>query len=267
MLCFHYPEMLTSQEFRSVYTSGFARGLLLFGLVATFLVGTVAILAGQRRRIALIGLVAASLAVFLGGATVPMDKVAATPYSLGVDWFILSLFFSAVVFIPLEHYLAHRPHAILRPGWRTDVCYFFLSHVLVQFILIVVTTTTTTVAATIAIDPVKEVVIGLPLWAQFLLAVFAADLAQATLHRAYHRIKTLWRFHAVHHSSRDLDWLAGSRVPLVETVLPPKAEGTMKSGTRSFRKRRSSAVSGGVPARATSQAPRKPMEYRKPSYP
>lgn len=219
VLCFHYPEMLTSQEFRSVYTSGFARGLLLFGLVATFLVGTVAILAGQRRRIALIGLVAASLAVFLGGATVPMDKVAATPYSLGVDWFILSLFFSAVVFIPLEHYLAHRPHAILRPGWRTDVCYFFLSHVLVQFILIVVTTTTTTVAATIAIDPVKEVVIGLPLWAQFLLAVFAADLAQATLHRAYHRIKTLWRFHAVHHSSRDLDWLAGSRVHLVETVL------------------------------------------------
>ena len=106
VLCFHYPEMLTSQEFRSVYTSGFARGLLLFGLVATFLVGTVAILAGQRRRIALIGLVAASLAVFLGGATVPMDKVAATPYSLGVDWFILSLFFSAVVFIPLEHYLA-----------------------------------------------------------------------------------------------------------------------------------------------------------------
>ena len=219
VLCFHYPEMLTSQEFRAVYTSGFARGLLLFGLVATFLVGTVAILAGQRRRIALIGLVAASLAVFLGGATVPMDKVAATPYSLGVDWFILSLFFSAVVFIPLERHLAHRPHAILRAGWRTDVCYFFLSHVLVQFILIVVTTTTTTVAAAIAIDPVKEIVVGLPLWAQFLLAVFAADLAQATLHRAYHRVKTLWRFHAVHHSSRDLDWLAGSRVHLVETVL------------------------------------------------
>ena len=29
----------------------------------------------------------------------------------------------------------------------------------------------------------------------------------------------LWRFHAVHHSSPELDWLAGSRVHFVETVL------------------------------------------------
>ena len=43
-------------------------------------------------------------------AIVPLDKVEATPYSLGVDWFILSLFFSAIVFIPLERYLAHSPH-------------------------------------------------------------------------------------------------------------------------------------------------------------
>jgi lathosterol oxidase len=29
----------------------------------------------------------------------------------------------------------------------------------------------------------------------------------------------LWRFHAVHHSSRALDWLAGSRLHLVDAVL------------------------------------------------
>lgn len=219
VLCFHFPELLTSQEFRAVYTSDFARGLLLVGLVSAFITGTLAMLADQRRRVALGGLVAATVAVLLGGTTVPLEPVEKTPYSLGVDWFILALFFSAVVFIPLERYLAHRPHPVLRPGWRTDVCYFFLSHVLVQFILIVVTASTTTVAAAIAIDPIKALVVALPVWAQFLLAVFVADLAQAVLHRAYHRISTLWRFHAVHHSSRDLDWLAGSRVHLAETVL------------------------------------------------
>lgn len=219
VLCFHFPELLTSQEFRAVYTSDFARGLLLFGLAATFLVGTVAVLADQRRRIALVGLVCATLAVLLGGSSVPMDAIEATPYSLGIDWFILSLVFSAVIFIPLEHYLAHRPHPVLRRGWRTDVCYFFLSHVLVQFILLLVTTSTATVASAITIDDTRDLVTALPTWAQFLLAVFVADLAQAGLHRAYHRIRSLWRFHAVHHSSRDLDWLAGSRVHLVETVL------------------------------------------------
>lgn len=219
VLCFHFPEALTSQEFRPVYTSDFARGLLLVGLVTTFVAGTVAVLADQRRRLALTGLASATAAVLLGGTSVPLDKVEATPYSLGVDWFILSLFFSAVVFIPLERYLAHSPHPVLRGGWRTDICYFFLSHVLVQFILILVTASTTTVAAAIAVDPVKALVVGMPLWLQVLLAVFVADLAQAVLHRAYHRVKTLWRFHAVHHSSRDLDWLAGSRVHLAETVL------------------------------------------------
>ena len=29
VLCFHFPDLLTSREFRQVYTEGFARGLLL----------------------------------------------------------------------------------------------------------------------------------------------------------------------------------------------------------------------------------------------
>lgn len=219
VLCFHFPELLTSQEFRAVYTADFARALLLFGLVATFVLGTFAVLRDQNRPAALVGVAAATLAVLLGGTEVQVDEVAQTPYSLGLDWFILSLFFSALVFIPLEQYLARRQLPVLRPGWRTDVSYFFMSHVLVQFILILVTVSTSTVAASFAIPQVKGLIGSMPGWAQFLLAVFVADLAQATLHRTYHRVSVLWRFHAVHHSSRDLDWLAGSRVHFVETVL------------------------------------------------
>ncbi|HET7734469.1 MAG TPA: sterol desaturase family protein [Nocardioidaceae bacterium] len=218
VLCFHFPELLTSREFRAVYTDDFARGLLLVGLVAAFVLGTVAVLRDQSRRVALVAVGSATAAVLLGGTDVQVDTVGDTPYSLGLDWFILSLFFSALVFIPLEQYLAHRQVPVLRDGWRTDVTYFFMSHVLVQFILILVTASTSTVAARFAVPHVKDAVGSMPGWAQFLLAVFVADVAQATLHRAYHRITVLWRFHAVHHSSRDLDWLAGSRVHFVETV-------------------------------------------------
>jgi lathosterol oxidase len=38
------------------------------------------------------------------------------------------------------------------------------------------------------------------------------------VHRAFHRVPLLWRFHAIHHSSRDLDWIAGSRLHLVDVV-------------------------------------------------
>jgi lathosterol oxidase len=53
---------------------------------------------------------------------------------------------------------------------------------------------------------------------QFFLAVLVADLAQYWIHRAFHMIPFMWRFHAIHHSSQALDWIAGSRAHLVEDV-------------------------------------------------
>ena len=39
------------------------------------------------------------------------------------------------------------------------------------------------------------------------------------IHRAFHQVPFLWGFHAIHHSSKALDWIAGSRAHLVEDVL------------------------------------------------
>ena len=219
VLCFHFPQLLTSQEFRAVYTEDFARNMLLIGLVLTFIMGPIAILRGHYRRYAYVGLASATAAILLGGNTVEFEKIDQTPYSLGVDWFVLALFFSALVFIPLEHHFARRPVAVFRDGWRVDAVYFFMSHVMVQFILLMVTATTSIVVGAAHMPDVQAFVGAMPFAVQFLLAVFVADLAQALLHRCYHRITTLWKFHSVHHSSRDLDWLAGSRVHLVETIL------------------------------------------------
>ncbi|HEX5693980.1 MAG TPA: sterol desaturase family protein, partial [Arenimonas sp.] len=216
VLCFHFPELLTSREFRQIYTEGFARGLLLVGLVAAFALGTLAVLRGWDRRVALVGVGAATLAVLGGGVRVPFDAISDSPWSLGLDWFVVSLFFSALVFVPIERLLGRVSMSPLRPEWRTDLAYFFIGHVGIQFILLAVTAWTTGVASLVAFPRIGDAIQALPVWAQFLMAVFCADLAQALLHRAYHRWGPLWRFHAIHHSSRHLDWLAGSRMHLVE---------------------------------------------------
>lgn len=216
--CFHFPDLLTSRDFRKVYTEGFARQMLLSGLVAAFVLGTVAILRNRNKRVALVGVGSAALAVLLGGATVHFDPIESTPFSLGLDWFVIALFFSALVFIPIEKMMAVRPLSPLRAEWRTDLAYFFMSHVLVQFVLIAVTASASTIAAFAVFPGLKAAIQSLPVWLQFLLAVFCADLAQALLHRAYHNVPPLWRFHAVHHSSRHMDWLAGSRIHLAEIV-------------------------------------------------
>ncbi len=38
-------------------------------------------------------------------------------------------------------------------------------------------------------------------------------------HRAYHEVPLLWRLHAVHHSAKHMDWLAGSRQSIVELLI------------------------------------------------
>ncbi|MEG8064834.1 sterol desaturase family protein [Xanthomonas hortorum pv. gardneri] len=223
VVCFHFPDLLTSREFRAAYNEQFARHLLLVGLVAAFLLGTFTILRDRNKRIAMVGVGSATLAVLFGGTNVQFDTIGRTPYSLGLDWFVISLFFSALVFVPLERYLGKRRISPLRPGWHTDIGYFFMSHVLVQFILILVTASTSSIAGLAAFPALKAAIQSLPVWGQFLIAVFVADMAQASLHRAYHNIPWLWRFHAVHHSSREMDWLAGSRIHFVEIVLTRSA--------------------------------------------
>lgn len=223
VLCFHFPDLLTSRDFRAVYSETFARRLLLIGLVAAFVLGTLAILRNRNKRVAFLGVGSASIAVLLGGATVHFGEIESTPFSLGLDWFVISLFFSALVFIPIEKMLAVRPMSPLRAEWRTDLVYFFMSHVLVQFLLIAVTASTSAIAAFAAFPSLQGMIQSLPVWAQFLLAVFVADLAQAGLHRAYHNLPFLWRFHAVHHSSRNMDWLAGSRIHIVEILMTRSA--------------------------------------------
>lgn len=216
--CFHFPDLLTSRDFRSAYTEEFARNLMLVGLVAAFILGTWSIMRGRQPRLAMVGVGSAALAVMFGGATVEFDPIRSTPFSLGLDWFVISLFFSALVFIPMEKMLPVRAMSPLRPEWQTDLAYFFMSHVLVQFLLIAVTSTTTTVDTLVANEGLKATIQAWPVWVQFLAAVFLADLAQAVLHNIYHRT-FLWRFHAVHHSSRHMDWLAGSRIHIVEMLL------------------------------------------------
>jgi sterol desaturase/sphingolipid hydroxylase (fatty acid hydroxylase superfamily) len=138
-----------------------------------------------------------------------------------LDWipfrdFLLFL----LVFTPFEHLLPiHQKSLGLRRGWLTDVLHFFLSGIVIRFGL-----TAVIVAAAIgghALIPLEVTVAvqGLPLVLQVILATIIADLGFYLAHRAMHSIPALWHFHAIHHSSEELDWLAAYRVHPVDQVI------------------------------------------------
>ena len=45
------------------------------------------------------------------------------------------------------------------------------------------------------------------------------DFFSYWIHRSMHKVASLWRIHAVHHSSHHMDWLAASRVHVFELIV------------------------------------------------
>ena len=224
VLCFVFPEWLTTQELRaSLYSFEFAKHLLWVGIVIAFTMGTVSYILSPQKRLAATGIGTALAAVLLGAFNVQERSVAPVPVSFGLDWFVLSLIFSMAIFIPLEKAFAQKPLKVLRPEWRTDLTYYLVSHLLITFFLLFTNAVQTYLFGWAHFPAVTEFAQGLPVWVQFLACVFIADFFQAVTHLAYHQVPWLWKFHSIHHSSKNLDWLAGSRTHFVEALLTRSA--------------------------------------------
>lgn len=67
-------------------------------------------------------------------------------------------------------------------------------------------------------DAVIDAFAGLPWLAQVAIALVVTDFTNYLAHRSLHRVGFLWAFHAVHHSSGRLDWLATSRGHPIDLV-------------------------------------------------
>jgi lathosterol oxidase len=125
----------------------------------------------------------------------------------------------AAVFVPLERLWPHRPsQPTFRPEWWTDLAWFASSALLVQLTTFLVLEPAESMAFVVS-TRLQTVVRGLPLLLQFALIVAIADLVQYWVHRACHRVPLLWRFHGIHHCATRMDWLAGSRLHLVDAAL------------------------------------------------
>ena len=125
----------------------------------------------------------------------------------------------ALLFIPLERLFSLRKQPILRPGWRTDVAHFFASHFLEQVCLVLALGAILAFTEPLVSPRFQDAVANQPAGLQFLEALLIVELIGYFMHRAFHSVPWMWRIHAVHHSSEQMDWLAGLRVhPLDQTL-------------------------------------------------
>ncbi len=126
---------------------------------------------------------------------------------------ILALAWLAAVFVPLEWaYPARALQARLRPGLATDLAFFAGQQLVFGGLVVWVFSLGIALAPTLeSLVPLRAAFGRQPVLLQALEAVLLGDLAMYWGHRWQHHSSFLWRFHAVHHSAEQLDFLAAHR--------------------------------------------------------
>lgn len=132
------------------------------------------------------------------------DELSAAAFAFG--WL-------AAIFVPLEWARPMWPsQRRMRAGLLTDVAFFAGQHLL--FGALVVAIFTAVMAALPRPDWLVAIWSGfaeLPLALRGIIVIILGDLSMYWGHRWQHHSPFLWRFHAVHHSSEHLDFVAAHR--------------------------------------------------------
>ncbi len=219
VLVFRYPQWLTMSETAPRYPVETMRLLLALAIMAGFLFSALNVVLRPSKRLGLTGLFFCMMAVLAGGSTVEVGGGEAA-FRVGLDWFILNIVLLALIFVPLERlFPLYKDQEIFRAGWTTDGIYFLVSHVAVELMTFFTLLPATLIAQTVHANASGFNTDSLPLVLEVLAVMLAADVAQYWVHRSFHRIGWAWPFHAIHHSSRAMDWLAGSRLHVVDIIV------------------------------------------------
>jgi sterol desaturase/sphingolipid hydroxylase (fatty acid hydroxylase superfamily) len=137
-----------------------------------------------------------------------------------IDVFRLCLWLTILVaiFVPLERLFAARPQKVLRKGIGVDLCYYFLSSFLPALLLSVPLGVLAWIAHRGVPGGILAATAALPLWARASAGLVAGEIGYYWGHRWSHEVPFLWRFHSIHHSAEDVDFLVNSRAHPIDMV-------------------------------------------------
>ncbi len=214
--CLVWPQALTTPALRDHYPANLRTWVVAALAVATAL-ATLSLWLRRKKTLGVVALGSAALGGTLLLFAADLSTPGTTTSLLAVDVFTLNLLLYPAVFLPLERLWPHRDQPTFRAEWWTDLAWFASSALLVQLTTFLVLAPGNAVSGVTASFGAN--VAALRFVVQFAAIVVVADVAQYWVHRACHQVPFLWRFHAIHHSAEAMDWLAGSRLHVVDALL------------------------------------------------
>lgn len=116
-----------------------------------------------------------------------------------------------VFLVPFERIFPRHRQRVRRPQLGTDVAYLLLAGPLGVIGAIVAVPVAVASLLWVPGLVLRPLVLALPPVPRTLAAVALFDLVSYWGHRFSHEVPFLWRFHSVHHSTGQLDWISGFR--------------------------------------------------------
>jgi sterol desaturase/sphingolipid hydroxylase (fatty acid hydroxylase superfamily) len=124
-------------------------------------------------------------------------------------------------FVLIERWrpLRAQPSAPRRIGAATDATGFVVDEVIAALGLAAVLVVVLPAAGRIVPPEVPRHLSAQPGWLRWVEACVISEISGYWGHRLSHEVPTLWRFHRVHHSAPQLDWLAPNRRHPIDVIV------------------------------------------------
>jgi sterol desaturase/sphingolipid hydroxylase (fatty acid hydroxylase superfamily) len=123
---------------------------------------------------------------------------------------------AAVIGVGLERLWPRHVQPVLRDGLRTDIVHWLVTGVLRGASLFVAVVLCWIPLQHLTIETTAQWLQSLPTAVTVIIGFVLFTFVQYWYHRMTHEVGVLWRFHAIHHSSAHLDWIAASRLHPLE---------------------------------------------------
>lgn len=125
---------------------------------------------------------------------------------LGI-WFLLLM----LIFTPLEKIFSLHPQKIFRKAFFVDMGYYFFNGVLLNALLAWPVAVIAWAMHRMVPAAIHHWAAALPLAPRLVAALVVGEFGFYWGHRWMHEFPLLWRFHAIHHSAEQIDWVVSSR--------------------------------------------------------
>lgn len=140
------------------------------------------------------------------------------PFAFGVFKLCIWLLLLMVVFVPLERFFARHSQKVFRKAFLTDLAYYFINSLLPKLLLILPLSLIAWGLHFLAPIGLYSWIATMPLGMRFAAAMIVGEFGAYWGHRWMHEIPVLWRFHSIHHSAEEMDWLVNTRAHPLDMV-------------------------------------------------